>query len=223
MRRGWILAVALLALSAAAFAQDEDDEYDPSTANSQKENFSFITCRSVVKLVHKSSNARLHSHEIPYGSGSRQQSVTGFPDGGDSNSYWVVKGAHGGKSCKSGQPIKLGTKIRLEHLNTKKNLHSHDYQSPISRNYECSAFGDSGVGDQNDDWIVEAADRSSDQFWKRGASIRLRHVVTNYYLMTSSNNKYGNPIAGQQEIAAVPRATGDTVWSATEGIFIPHA
>ena len=33
---------------------------------------------------------RLHSHDVPYGSGSGQQSVTGFPNVDDSNSYWVT-------------------------------------------------------------------------------------------------------------------------------------
>ncbi|CAL5376224.1 unnamed protein product [Camellia sinensis] len=34
------------------------------------------------------TKVQLHSHEVPYGSGSRQQSVTGFSVVDDSNSYW---------------------------------------------------------------------------------------------------------------------------------------
>ena len=41
--------------------------------------FDHVTCGSTIKLTHRPSGYRLHSHEIPYGSGSRQQSVTGFP------------------------------------------------------------------------------------------------------------------------------------------------
>jgi len=40
--------------------------------------------------MHERTKFRLHSHEVPYGSGSGQQSVTGFPTGDDSNSYWVI-------------------------------------------------------------------------------------------------------------------------------------
>ena len=35
--------------------------------------FQHVTCKSVVKLVHKKSNIRLHSHDVKYGSGSGQQ------------------------------------------------------------------------------------------------------------------------------------------------------
>ena len=45
-------------------------------------------------------------------------------------------------------PIKCGSIIRLTHLNTNRNLHSHHFQSPLSRNLEVSAFGDSGTGDE---------------------------------------------------------------------------
>ncbi|KAL0463978.1 UNVERIFIED_CONTAM: Stromal cell-derived factor 2-like protein [Sesamum latifolium] len=49
-----------------------------------------ITYGSVIKLMHERTKFRLHSHDVPYGSGSGQQSVTGFPDVDDSNSYWVA-------------------------------------------------------------------------------------------------------------------------------------
>jgi len=48
-----------------------------------------VTYGSVLKLQHERTKFRLHSHEVPYGSGSGQQSVTGFPGVEDANSYWV--------------------------------------------------------------------------------------------------------------------------------------
>ncbi|RWW11588.1 hypothetical protein BHE74_00020878 [Ensete ventricosum] len=48
-----------------------------------------ITYGSVIKLMHERTKYRLHSHDVPYGSGSGQQSVTGSPEVDDSNSYWV--------------------------------------------------------------------------------------------------------------------------------------
>lgn len=51
-----------------------------------------VTCGSVIKLQHWQTGHLLHSHDIAYGSGSGQQSVTGFQGGDDSNSYWVVRG-----------------------------------------------------------------------------------------------------------------------------------
>ncbi|CAL5328185.1 unnamed protein product [Camellia sinensis] len=44
----------------------------------------------VLKLMHEKTKVQLHSHEVPYGSGSGQQSVTGFSVVDDSNSYWVL-------------------------------------------------------------------------------------------------------------------------------------
>ncbi|KAJ4889009.1 MIR motif protein [Raphanus sativus] len=37
-----------------------------------------ITYVSAIKLMHEKTKFRLHSHDMPYGSGSDQQSVTGF-------------------------------------------------------------------------------------------------------------------------------------------------
>lgn len=48
-----------------------------------------VTYGSTVKLMHEKTKVRLHSHDVAYGSGSGQQSVTGFPEIDDSNSYWV--------------------------------------------------------------------------------------------------------------------------------------
>ena len=50
----------------------------------------------MVKLKHASSEYDLHSHEISYGSGSGQQSVTGYKDTSDAASLWAVKGAQVG-------------------------------------------------------------------------------------------------------------------------------
>lgn len=49
-----------------------------------------ITYGTVLKLMHERTKFRLHSHDVPYGSGSGQQSVTSFPNVDDSNSYWVL-------------------------------------------------------------------------------------------------------------------------------------
>lgn len=38
------------------------------------------------------SKVRLHSHDVKYGTGSGQQSVTGVENSEDVNSHWVIKG-----------------------------------------------------------------------------------------------------------------------------------
>ncbi|GBO46428.1 Stromal cell-derived factor 2-like protein 1, partial [Araneus ventricosus] len=71
-------------------------------------------------------------------------------------------------------PIACGTTIRFEHLQTKKNLHSHHFPSPLSNNQEVSAFGENGEGDTGDHWIVTC---SSDN-WERSGLVRFKHADT---------------------------------------------
>eukprot|EP01087_Luapelamoeba_hula_P009115 TRINITY_DN2333_c0_g1_i2.p1 TRINITY_DN2333_c0_g1~~TRINITY_DN2333_c0_g1_i2.p1 ORF type:complete len:124 (+),score=16.53 TRINITY_DN2333_c0_g1_i2:35-406(+) len=61
-----------------------------------------VACGSVIKLKHVNTGFRLHSHQVGYGSGSGQQSVTSVSQTDDGNSLWVVRGAHGKKRCKQG-------------------------------------------------------------------------------------------------------------------------
>ena len=50
------------------------------------------------------------------------------------------------------------------HLRTRKNLHSHNYQSPLSQKQEVSAFGDDGEGDDGDLWEVRFLTEILDDF-----------------------------------------------------------
>lgn len=60
-----------------------------------------ITCGSILKLYNVDYKIRLHSHDVKYGSGSGQQSVTGIGISEDLNSHWAVKGATG-QHCSRG-------------------------------------------------------------------------------------------------------------------------
>lgn len=101
----------------------------------------YVTCGSVLKLLNVAYNMRLHSHDVKYGTGSGQQSVTATEIQEDVNSHWVIK-AKTGRQCERGEPVSCGDIIRLQHVTTKKNLHSHHFQSPLSGNQEVSAYGD---------------------------------------------------------------------------------
>nr|GLL42183.1 stromal cell-derived factor 2-like protein [Ipomoea trifida] len=80
---------------------------------------------------------RLHSHDVTYGSGSGQRSVTSFPGVDDANSYWIVRPVLD-SPAKQGDAIKIGSIIRLQHMRTRRWLHSHLHASPISGNLEVS-------------------------------------------------------------------------------------
>uniref|UniRef100_A0A2K5ISS0 MIR domain-containing protein n=1 Tax=Colobus angolensis palliatus TaxID=336983 RepID=A0A2K5ISS0_COLAP len=94
-----------------------------------------VTCGSMVKLLKMRYNVQLHSHDVLYGSGSGQQSVTGVTSMNESNSYWRIRG----KITTAGEketPIKCCQPIRLTHVNT------------------VSAFGEEGEGSHLDDWTI---------------------------------------------------------------------
>lgn len=47
-----------------------------------------------------------------------------------------VKEGDGAMPCEAGEPITCGSTVRLEHVVTSKNLHSHSFKSPLSRGQE---------------------------------------------------------------------------------------
>lgn len=184
------------------------------TTNAARNN-KYVTCGSVLKLLNADYRARLHSHDVKYGTGSGQQSVTATEVQEDVNSHWAIKAATG-KHCERGEPINCGDTIRLHHLATNKNLHSHHFQSPLSGNQEISAYGDDkGTGDSGDHWLVVCSGDS----WQRNSPVKLRHVDTDAYLSVSGRT-FGRPINGQMEVVGVTNPYSGTDWTAAEGLFI---
>lgn len=176
-----------------------------------------VTYGSVIKLMHDKTKFRLHSHDVPYGSGSGQQSVTGFPNVDDANSYWIVK-PEPDTSARQGDTIQSGTIIRLQHMRTRKWLHSHLHASPISGNMEVSCFGGENHSDTGDYWRLEI--EGSGKTWKQDQKIRLKHVDTGGYLH-SHNKKYNRIAGGQQEVCGVKDKRADNIWLAAEGVYFP--
>ncbi|KAL3683201.1 hypothetical protein R1sor_001223 [Riccia sorocarpa] len=176
-----------------------------------------VTYGSLIKLQHDRTKYRLHSHEVPYGTGSGQQSVTGFPGGEDANSYWIVKPIAGAK-VKQGEVVTDGSVIRFFHPRTRKWLHSHLHASPITGNYEVSAFGSDEQSDTGDHWklIIEGKAK----VWLRDQKVRFLHVDTGGYLH-SHDKKYSRIVSGQQEVCGIPKKNSDNLWFAAEGVYFP--
>ena len=205
----WFRAALLCVLLAAcavlsASASDEDG---------------YVTCGSAIKLQHLGTRHRLHSHEVAYGSGSGQQSVTGFPDGDDSNSLWTVRPPLGG-SCAQGAKVADGQLVRLQHLGTGRWLHSHNHRSPLSSQQEVSCYGGEGTSNSNDNWRVQTKDGTP--FWERDTVVNFHHADTGVYL-AMTNRQFPRPIEGQHEVAGVPRKSGEADFRAAEGIYFPPA
>ncbi|XP_036385240.1 stromal cell-derived factor 2-like [Megalops cyprinoides] len=176
--------------------------------------FNYVTCGSLVKLLNTRHNVRLHSHDVKYGSGSGQQSVTGVESADDANSYWRIRGKPNA-DCQRGAPIQCGQAIRITHMNTGRNLHTHHFVSPLSGNQEVSAFGENGEGDDLDVWMVQC----SGSHWERDDAVRFKHPSTEVFLSVTGE-QYGHPIRGQREVHGMTSANHNNYWKAMEGVFI---
>ncbi|XP_067296369.1 stromal cell-derived factor 2-like protein 1 [Pseudorasbora parva] len=175
---------------------------------------SYVTCGSLVKLMNTRHGVRLHSHDVKYGSGSGQQSVTGVDSADDANSYWRIRGKPD-SICQRGVPIRCGEAIRITHMKTGRNLHSHHFSSPLSNNQEVSAFGENGEGDDLDVWSVQCGAT----YWERDDAVRFKHVGTEVFLSVTGE-QYGHPIRGQREIHGMASPNQHNYWKVMEGVFI---
>jgi hypothetical protein len=137
----------------------------------------------------------------PQGSGQQQVVAVDFHD---SSSYWLVKTAHDEPlENKLGQVVRDGDKIRLEHRNTQKNLHSHDIPAPVSAEYkEVSAFGLRGVGDAGDDFLVKVGEEGD---WDSNKHVAILHSVSGRFLWSKEDVSHDNYTAGQQEVCCGPQ------------------
>ncbi|CAA6672258.1 unnamed protein product [Spirodela intermedia] len=203
------MALSFFALAVVLYLSLEIEEGSPnlSFAAAPAADAVQITYGTTLKLMHERTKFRLHSHN----------SVTGFPNVDDSNSYWIVRPVLD-SSAKQGDPIKSGTLIRLQHMRTRKWLHSHLHASPISGNLEVSCFGGDQESDTGDFWRLEI--EGSGKTWTQDQRIRLQHVDTGGYLH-SHDKKYSRTAGGQQEVCGVREKKSDNVWLAAEGVYLP--
>jgi len=181
---------------------------------------------STVRVQHERTGFHLHSHDLKYGSGSNQQSVTGMSDSNDYNSLWTLKHANGDPYKLPSEKIKCGDVIRLEHVLTRKNLHSHDFHSPITGRSEVSCFGEDGNGDGGDNWQIVCDDAREGAALKGYTKFYLQHSETKRYLYTDNRNSFNQrncghhcPIMGQLEISCEGRQSNEAKWRITSGLF----
>ena len=170
-----------------------------------------VRYRDTIKLRHVATGGSLHSHALNYThpGTSGQQQVTVF-DGADNNDLWIVKGPNGQPEMyKEGLVIRQGDVIRLEHLTTKRNLHSHNKPSPLTSQQEVTAFGENGAGDFNDNWRVEVL---IGREWRENVNIRLIHVESEHALHSHKGHKHPEYTADQQEVTAYKLRDDNDLW-----------
>ncbi len=118
---------------------------------------------------YKSDGAFLHSHNHVYPEGSKQQQVNGYSHR-DLNNLWVFRRPfdEGGSDGKPNELLELvplyhRSTLRLMHFPTRRYLHSHHIEPPLSnkeKQNEVSAYGhhEEGASDANDNWRIEIVD-----------------------------------------------------------------
>lgn len=116
----------------------------------------FVAYGSVITLKNtRTGGGYLHSHWhlYPEGVGARQQQVTGYSHK-DENNKWLIKRFDSDpKAEDSVQLVRDGQLVRLEHLATGRNLHSHREPAPVTkRHFQVTGYGENGTGDANDVW-----------------------------------------------------------------------
>ncbi|TGO56962.1 hypothetical protein BCON_0071g00160 [Botryotinia convoluta] len=146
---------------------------------------------------HNTQGGYLHSHNLMYPTGSKQQQITLYPHK-DENNIWLLENQTQPLDI-NGQPIngslawdalpepKLiqdGDVLKLYHQPTHRRLHSHDVRPPVTEadwQNEVSAYGYEGFeGDANDFFRVEIVKKMSDG---ELAKTRLRTIQTKFRLV----------------------------------------
>ncbi|CAG8549692.1 5513_t:CDS:2, partial [Funneliformis caledonium] len=83
-----------------------------------------------------------------------------------------------------------GDTIRLLHLVTESNLHSHKIPAPLTRaHWEVSCYGNDTFGDEKDSWVIEVVDdvyKRTNHIRSLTTIMRLRHKALGCYLRAAN-------------------------------------
>lgn len=166
-----------------------------------------------------------HIHLYPEGVGARQQQITTYSHK-DFNNKWLVKkwNEEPGDWEDEDEPIELvknGDLIRLEHVPTGRNLHSHREAAPVTkRHHQVTGYGENGEGDVNDVWRVEV------EGGEEGAAVktvvhrlRLVHYLVGCALMSHNKQlpKWGYE---QMEVTCNPNVHDpNNLWNVEDNQF----
>ena len=180
----------------------------------------FVTCGSVITLGGNKAGTQLACKEVQYGGhGSGQNACTGMTNSGEPDRYFIVRGTEEDGGCLQGTKVKKGMKIRLQHKESGRWLHSHRIRSMMTNNQEVSCFGDVNNSDDSDVWRVTWS--GGGKHWESGDKFYLQHDITKHYL-GSLGLEYPQPLQGQKEVVAMRTKTADTLFSVAEGIYFPQ-
>ncbi|KAL1501793.1 hypothetical protein ABEB36_007053 [Hypothenemus hampei] len=170
---------------------------------------------------HKTGGGYLHSHFhlYPEGVGARQQQITTYTHK-DDNNKWVIKKYNTNENSKT-EIVKSGDLVRLEHMATKRNLHSHKEQAPITKkHYQVTGYGENGTGDANDVWrvFIKGA-KDGTELTAVSSKLQFVHYLQSC-ILTTSGKQLPKWAYEQQEVSCNPNIRDPNgVWNVEENIF----
>ncbi|CAB3387653.1 Hypothetical predicted protein [Cloeon dipterum] len=168
-----------------------------------------VSYGAVVSLKnHRTGGGYLHSHWhlYPEGVGAHQQQITAYTHK-DENNKWAIKPITEIEQDDKDevQILRHGQYVRLEHMVTKRNLHSHKEPAPMTRKHlQVTGYGENGTGDANDVWVVHIDGGVKNQpVLTVTSKFRLIHHLQKCVLTTSGKQlpKWGFE---QQEVSCNP-------------------
>ncbi|XP_040581656.1 protein O-mannosyl-transferase 2 [Lepeophtheirus salmonis] len=178
---------------------------------------------------HRTAGGYLHSHFhlYPEGIGAKQQQVTSYAHKDDNNRFLVKKWNDESSnevdknSDNSIDLLRHGDLVRLEHVITARNLHSHHEPAPMSKKmFQVTGYGENGTGDANDVWKVEIIGGNEGDAVKTVTSkIRLHHYFVKCVLTTTTKTlpKWAYE---QQEVTCNPTLRDpNSMWNVEDNFF----
>ena len=167
-----------------------------------------ITYGSSLRIQNIITKYHLSSFGMNWSTGSGLQIVTAVQSDKDRNSLFTIKEGETYPTKINGDPVLCGEVIRLEHISTGKNLHSHDFKSFVTNSQEACAFGEDGNGDVNDNFRISCYKQNDNETITGKTEFFLQHVPTEKWLyinykssMYNDGNCRGCPIRGQREVS----------------------
>ncbi|MCQ2818575.1 MAG: hypothetical protein MJ252_15005 [archaeon] len=200
-------------------SQVSEEEITQTVSNS------IITCGSTLRIQNVLTKYFLSSYSMAWSTGSRLQLVTAAKEQDKYESLFTIKEADNEPMCATGEPIKCDSIIRLEHVVTRRNLHTHPFKSFLDVGQEVCAFGEEGEGDVNDNFKLICYKNEGD-IVKGKTQFFLYHMGTQKYLAINYRNSMfhdGNcrncPINGQREVIGTDKKDKQCLWTVNGGIL----
>ena len=217
----FILSIITFLISSPIICVNMSEEDIKSTIESKT-----ITYGSSLRIQNVITKYHLSSFGMNWSTGSGLQIVTAVQSDKDLNILFTIKEGDTYPTKINGDPVLCGEVIRLEHIITGKNLHSHDFKSFVTNSQEACAFGEDGNGDVNDNYRITCYKQEDNDLITGKTEFFLQHVPTEKWLyinyktsMYNDNNCRGCPIRGQREVSLTDKKDKQCLWKVIGGII----